>query len=35
MIRRTATWTESGAWWEVGVADHRQEKARQIRYLGG
>jgi 3D-(3,5/4)-trihydroxycyclohexane-1,2-dione acylhydrolase (decyclizing) len=31
-------WTESGAWWEVGVpytAEHRQAKARQIRYLNG
>ncbi|HEX4702538.1 MAG TPA: 3D-(3,5/4)-trihydroxycyclohexane-1,2-dione acylhydrolase (decyclizing) [Pseudonocardiaceae bacterium] len=32
-------WTESGAWWEVGVParrpDHEAGKARQVRYLGG
>jgi 3D-(3,5/4)-trihydroxycyclohexane-1,2-dione acylhydrolase (decyclizing) len=28
-------WTESGAWWEVGVADQQPEKARQVRYLNG
>jgi len=33
------TWTESGAWWEVGVplslaghADYQQQKARQLRW---
>ncbi len=31
-------WTDSGAWWEVGVPDtpaHHEAKARQIRYLNG
>lgn len=37
-----AAWTESGAWWEVGVPetlaghqDHEVGKARQVRYLSG
>jgi 3D-(3,5/4)-trihydroxycyclohexane-1,2-dione acylhydrolase (decyclizing) len=36
------TWTESGAWWEVGVPetlpgsqDKDQEKQNQVRYLSG
>ncbi|WP_216215987.1 3D-(3,5/4)-trihydroxycyclohexane-1,2-dione acylhydrolase (decyclizing) [Amycolatopsis aidingensis] len=36
-----AAWTESGAWWEVGVpehvsgyAGHREGKERQLRYTG-
>jgi 3D-(3,5/4)-trihydroxycyclohexane-1,2-dione acylhydrolase (decyclizing) len=36
-----STWTESGAWWEVGVpaelsghAGYEEGKARQLRYLG-
>jgi 3D-(3,5/4)-trihydroxycyclohexane-1,2-dione acylhydrolase (decyclizing) len=35
------TWTESGAWWEVGVpaalsgrAAYEEGKARQLRWLG-
>lgn len=36
-----SSWTESGAWWEVGVpsalrghADYREAKTRQLRWLG-
>ncbi|HEX5405622.1 MAG TPA: 3D-(3,5/4)-trihydroxycyclohexane-1,2-dione acylhydrolase (decyclizing) [Pseudonocardiaceae bacterium] len=30
-----ASWTESGAWWEVGVPEASREKRNQVRYLGG